>query len=555
MDLPVQLRDEPAVKLVAVLWVIAGEQKIVGMEAIDRGEGTRALVDLLFESCKRPAWGSPRRPGRLRVEEEDQARALRAAVGTDPDVVVGAVPEIEDVAEHLLARLAADGPGVGPGSYLGDGRIAKERVADFFEAAARAFSERPWSVFHEAAPFCIDCPAVGLSDAVLLTAGGGTDCPGLMLLDSLDDYLAVVEDGSEETPAGGAPGFGVPIRMVGFGRGADLPDGMRREVLTHGWKIASAHAYPKASVFDAEGRIARVAEHDIVALTVCLDSVAKAAKERPNALCDGAAFALDVPVRTRGGPAVARLTWPHPGLGRTAPDDDDLGGGDGDDDFGEVDYDGETDPDPVAWQKAGDDHNRLAIERHHRRDRPHGRVPSLSIHCLMHLVVENQLAADDPPEARRALARLRAGGLGRHEAIHAIASVSGEEMFGLLQHTLEPDPARYGRALEALDAEIWKAGRTSTRTEPEERQGSSPRRKRASAPGGEGSGPPGTPSGRRDGRARRVRRGGARCDWHVGGCDGCASRRGGTVRRSQSPRRHPGPGGAGTAIRPRSERA
>ncbi|NMC68592.1 MAG: DUF1841 family protein [Myxococcales bacterium] len=175
---------------------------------------------------------------------------------------------------------------------------------------------------------------------------------------------------------------------------------------------------------------------------------------------------------------MAHLTWPFPAREEAAGDDDDD-----DDELERIGtrYDGETDPDPEAWRKAGDDDNRLAIERHHRRDRPHDPVPSLMAHSVMHLLVENEIAANNPPETRRALERLRAGGLSRHDAIHAIAAVLAEEMFGMLQRGREPDLARYGRALEALDAESWKAGRISPSVGPDEPQGSPPRRKRKPA--------------------------------------------------------------------------
>ena len=43
------------------------------------------------------------------------------------------------------------------------------------------------------------------------------------------------------------------------------------------------------------------------------------------------------------------------------------------------------------------------------------------IHLQCHVIVENQLAEDDPPEARRALAVLRGAGLTRHDAVHGLA--------------------------------------------------------------------------------------------------------------------------------------
>lgn len=44
------------------------------------------------------------------------------------------------------------------------------------------------------------------------------------------------------------------------------------------------------------------------------------------------------------------------------------------------------------------------------------------IHLQCHVLVENQLFADEPPQARKALAALRAAGRERHDAVHALAA-------------------------------------------------------------------------------------------------------------------------------------
>ena len=75
-------------------------------------------------------------------------------------------------------------------------------------------------------------------------------------------------------------------------------------------------------------------------------------------------------------------------------------------------------------------------------------------HVTLHVIVENQLALGDPPQARAALARLRAAGLGRHEAVHAIASVLVRHLHGVVQGA-NPDDA-YQSELDSLTAEKWR---------------------------------------------------------------------------------------------------
>jgi hypothetical protein len=122
-----------------------------------------------------------------------------------------------------------------------------------------------------------------------------------------------------------------------------------------------------------------------------------------------------------------------------------------------LDYDADRAPDPSAWTAAPEDERLAAVEVHHRAlSSAHPPTPKPRLHAAIHLVVENQLAAGAPPEARRALDRLVRGGLARHEAVHAIASVVADAAHGALSGG-RFDPAQYARALDALTAEGWRA--------------------------------------------------------------------------------------------------
>ncbi|BDG02203.1 DUF1841 family protein [Anaeromyxobacter oryzae] len=119
-------------------------------------------------------------------------------------------------------------------------------------------------------------------------------------------------------------------------------------------------------------------------------------------------------------------------------------------------YDADQAPEPTAWL-AEDERDRLeAVEAHHRGLASHARTPRPRLHAALHLVVENQLAAGDPPEVRRALERLLAGGLPRHEAIHAIGLVVADATSAAMDGRAF-DPRVYGRELDALTVERWRA--------------------------------------------------------------------------------------------------
>ncbi len=71
-------------------------------------------------------------------------------------------------------------------------------------------------------------------------------------------------------------------------------------------------------------------------------------------------------------------------------------------------------------------------------------------HVLMHHVVENQLADDDPPQTTRALEALLKVGTDRHDAVHAIAAVVAEELNDMVRVERVFDRDGYVDALEDL---------------------------------------------------------------------------------------------------------
>ena len=119
-------------------------------------------------------------------------------------------------------------------------------------------------------------------------------------------------------------------------------------------------------------------------------------------------------------------------------------------------YDPLEAPEPEEWL-ALDEAERIRLaERYHRR--AHIRVPSITAHAAMHVVVENQIALGDEIPVRATLDRLIGEGLDRHEAIHAIGLVLSEYIYDLAR-AREPETHRiesYYAALERLTADYWR---------------------------------------------------------------------------------------------------
>jgi len=119
-------------------------------------------------------------------------------------------------------------------------------------------------------------------------------------------------------------------------------------------------------------------------------------------------------------------------------------------------YDPHRAPDPAEWNALSESERMALVQDYHRRARIN--VPNLPIHAGAHMIVENQAALGDELPVRRAIRRLMDGGLDRHQAVHAVASVFTDALYDLLK---SPDSAAidqesYNAAVERLTAERWR---------------------------------------------------------------------------------------------------
>ncbi len=117
-------------------------------------------------------------------------------------------------------------------------------------------------------------------------------------------------------------------------------------------------------------------------------------------------------------------------------------------------YDPSQPPEPGKWLELDEQERIMLVEDHHRRARTE--LPNARLHAALHVVVENQLAANDEPVVR-AQARLMEDGLTRHDAVHAIGSVVARHIYAVLkpQGGAEFSQARYYADVERLTRAKW----------------------------------------------------------------------------------------------------
>jgi hypothetical protein len=121
-------------------------------------------------------------------------------------------------------------------------------------------------------------------------------------------------------------------------------------------------------------------------------------------------------------------------------------------------YDPYAGPDPDAWL-ALDEAARVAAVADYHLD-VGIRVPNLTVHATLHVIVENQVAEGDALPVARVLRRLMDEGLDRHDALHAIGSVLIGHMNDLMSRPVpasQADPnLGYYADLDRLTAQSWQ---------------------------------------------------------------------------------------------------
>jgi hypothetical protein len=121
-------------------------------------------------------------------------------------------------------------------------------------------------------------------------------------------------------------------------------------------------------------------------------------------------------------------------------------------------YDPLRAPDATDWNDLDEDVRISLVLEHHREAGIE--LPDETIHAVIHVVVENQIAENDGTVVET-LARLMRQGLDRHDAIHAIGSVLAGHIHSTLERR-ESEPVshkQYYTRLRKLTAKRWRKGK------------------------------------------------------------------------------------------------
>ncbi len=427
--------DDPWV----VAWLDSSEAVVIEHMVVAGETRSEAAVSLLEQALEEARSEDQKEPDRVRVEDPELAAAVAGKHGDRFEVLQDEIPEVEDIREELIEHIAESWKIVqSMGSYLA-GEVDAAGIGKLFEAAAQLYRVNPWEKIKGRIAIEVQSSELGLDDALMSLGGETGDNPGMYVVESPEDQSFLLEpissdhDDDEDGPLG-------PLRVLFFERGADVPQKMRREISEHSWEVVDAQAYPKILLIGSDGAPYPPTTHDVSLIIACARALAKLAVKHGSEIDARTPVSLTCKVQGLSGPVRIRLASPHPGLepAEHAP----LSS-----------YDASRSPDRRRWLKMSEGDRMDQVEMFHDESRPHAPAPNPTLHAITHVVVETQLALNDPPEARKALARLLEGGIGRHDAVHAIGELVAEHILGSMKKGGPPDSGSYAEALAALTAE------------------------------------------------------------------------------------------------------
>lgn len=430
------------------MWLDEADGSVIGQTPADPADWREAAVDLLEAALEDLAAGELPRPAKVRVADEALADAIRPRLeAAGLPLERGELPALEEIERTLSAEMTRIDHECGQDpECIGAEIIPDPLIARFFQSAARLYRAEPWVCCPRGELFSLSAPRLDLPEGVVALDGDSDREFSIVLFESPADYEAFIEANEAHDDAETVPAPTVVLRALSYDRGASLPRNVRRLISEKGWEVAHARAYPALVVLDPEGAQRAPTSRDHLLLSAAAQAVAAAVVEQREALVDGAELTMQLVVDGGEGPVEATLRAGHWDA----------------DEGGELTYDPATGPsDPARWLEL-DEHDRLdAIGAAHEGAFAPKAVARDEVnpnaHNAFHMIVENQLAADDPPQARQALARLVAAGLDRHEALHAIVALVTDHLWIASRTGKAFSAQSYTKELARIDRAWWEA--------------------------------------------------------------------------------------------------
>lgn len=244
-----------------ILWLEMPTGLVVGSTSVDPNGPPVSFADTFFEAARRPLTGQPRRPRNVRVASRNIAAELVPVALQGIMVCVAPTPEIDALVEKLMQQPAA-ADDVDTASYLEDGRVSEQAVADMFVAAQFLYAVAPWEIMYDSQTLRLDIPAYNVEGACVSIIGNLGESFGILIFPSQKAWESFGNSRGKSRRTGRIE-LGTRLLSFEFDPAESVPARMRREIEDHGWSVDGPWAYPRVVHRDRDGTPRPLTQRDV----------------------------------------------------------------------------------------------------------------------------------------------------------------------------------------------------------------------------------------------------------------------------------------------------
>ena len=223
----------------AIFW-LDGDGLIKHIELLEPDDEIEQIKESFATAINSTHGGAAGPPKTIRTDTAEVVNLIKPLYPTI-DYVLGEVPEILGVAQHLSAHLENQSDRV---LTYKDLDIPLNAVASYFQSAASLYRKHPWKKI--ASPqnlIGISIDAMGIQDHVISIMGQEGSTHGAMMFESVSDYLwfCFISCCADPTRFRELP----PQWALHYINGTSLHPIQRKEIMEQGWPVANTSAYPE----------------------------------------------------------------------------------------------------------------------------------------------------------------------------------------------------------------------------------------------------------------------------------------------------------------------
>jgi hypothetical protein len=256
--LPDKVRDGDALITTAALICLELPRNVLLLLKTIDADNPGSLGQMLVEEMRDPD-GLPRRPARIRVQNQAMADSVREATGGGIEIVVAPVPELEEIFDSLAEHLANQPQA----RYDPAESISPDLIGRLFSSAEVLYRVAPWRDVVEEQVVRVDIPDLGVRGACLSVIGSLGQSFGILLFRSPAEYVRLADPDQEPSDKSDGPRPDAAMRSLSFDPKKDIPPSSLKKIKKLRWPVAGPKAYPVIFAVDDDRLPLDLTERDV----------------------------------------------------------------------------------------------------------------------------------------------------------------------------------------------------------------------------------------------------------------------------------------------------